>query len=578
MFQEGFVDVVLRNARVIDGTGRTAVAADVAISEGRITEVGTVDARPDVAEVDLDGLVLAPGFIDAHTHYDAQVLWDPDITPSCWHGVTTVVMGNCGFGVAPTRPEHRTMVLKMLENVEGMPIEALSAGVTWSFETFPEYLDAVDRIDKRLNVAAYVGHSAIRNYVLGSESNARPSTAEETDQMADLVAEAMDAGAIGFSTSGSPTHFGGDGSPVPSRLALFEEVCALVEPLGRVQRGVIASAPGPDLHVPQFAELSRRTGRPVTWAGVLTAEANPGRATEQVAASRHGPGSVWPQITCYPLTVEVSLDDPYSLNQVGAFREALGVDAADLPQLYADPAWRARAKEQVAELWGSRLALTTVQSEAPDGTAITGPTLGELGAAAGVHPLDYMLDRAIAEDLTTRFRVVLVNDGQAELDELLRGSDTLLALSDAGAHTSYLCDADFTTHLLGWYVRERAVLSLEHAVWRLTGHPASVFGLHDRGRIAPGYVADLVAFDADVVGPETPKRVSDLPGGARRMVSRSAGIEHVWVNGVPIRRGGRDVEGARPGVLIRGADGPATSTAPTGPTTLQDDPPTGDHR
>jgi N-acyl-D-aspartate/D-glutamate deacylase len=545
------VDLVLRNAHVVDGTGSAAIRADVGIDGGRIAVVGYVGPGA-AAEVDLDGLVLAPGFIDAHTHYDAQVLWDPDLSPSCWHGVTSVVVGNCGFGIAPTRPHDRLAIMQMLEHVEGMPFEALHAGIPWSFETFPEYLDVIEGMGTRLNVAAYVGHTPVRTYVMGDQASVRVATPEERAQMASLVRDAMEAGAIGFSTSGSPTHFGGGGAPVPSRLADYDEFLALGLAVRESGHGVIDCSPGPDLHLSEFAELAKRTGRPITWAGALTEARTPGSATAQVDASRAGPGEVWPQITCRPLTVQVSLEDPYAFNQVEAFREVLDLPVVDRAGRYADPDWRARARDQVEERWGDRLGLATVQSEAADGTIVTGPTLSELATDAGIHPLDVMVERSLAEGLTTRFRVVLINDGQDELDELLRRSDTLLALSDAGAHSAYLCDADYSTHLLADYVRERGALTLEHAIWRLSGQPAEILGLHDRGRIAPGRAADLVAFDPERITSSTPARVRDLPAGAGRIVVRSHGIQHVWVNGIAIRSDGIDRPGVRPGHVLRG--------------------------
>src|SRR2546426_6025951 len=263
------MDFVLRNARLVDGTGAPARAADVGVAGDRIAAVGEIDAGK-AEQIDLDGLTLAPGFVDIHTHYDAQVLWDPDLTPSSWHGVTTVVMGNCGFGIAPTRPDHRSLIARTLENVEGMSVEALEAGIPWTFETFPEYLDTLDGLSTRLNVGALIGHTPVRLYVLGDEAVERPATSDEVARMRAIVAEALAAGAVGFATSKSPTHSGADGKPVPSRLAETDEVFELARALGEAGRGVMQATPGPGLFLEEFAALSKEVGRPVSWTALLT--------------------------------------------------------------------------------------------------------------------------------------------------------------------------------------------------------------------------------------------------------------------------------------------------------------------
>src|SRR5438874_2233720 len=433
------MDVVLRGGQLVDGTGVPARRADVGIEGGRIAAVGDVAAN-GAQEVDLAGLVLAPGFVDIHTHYDAQVLWDRDLTPSCWHGVTTVVMGNCGFGIAPTRPEHRSLIARTLENVEGMSVEALEAGIPWTFETFPEYLDRLDAAPTRLNVGAMIGHTPLRLYVLGDDAVEREATDDEVARMQGIVAEAMAVGAVGFATSKSPTHTGAGGKPVPSRLADTGEVFRIVEALRDAGRGVVQITPGAGLFLKEFAAISQSTGRHVSWTALLTGIGGPGTA----------------------------------------------------------------------------------------------------------------LHLALEEGLDTRFRIVLANDDEEELATLLQDERAVLGLSDAGAHASQLCDACFSTHLLSHWTRDKGVLSWEQAVWRLTGQPAQVFGIADRGLIREGLAADLVAFDPDTVGVQELERVWDLPAGADRLIARSTGVEHVWVNGTPIRQNGEDVADARPGKLLRG--------------------------
>jgi N-acyl-D-amino-acid deacylase len=545
------MDLLLRHATVIDGTGGRSRAADVAVEGDRIAHVrppGELAPAPGTEVVDLDGLVLAPGFIDIHTHYDAQILWDGDLTPSSWHGVTSVVMGNCGFGVAPTRPEHRDTIVRTLENVEGMSTEALHAGIDWCFETFPEYLEALDRRPKRLNVGAFIGHTPLRLFVLGGDE--RAADAGEVEAMRRIVREAMEAGAIGFSTSRQPAHQGAFGRPVPSRFAETDEVSALASVLGELGRGVVQVSIGPGLFVDQFSELSVRHDVPVTWTALVARADKPGAALRTVERGAALPGEVYPQIACRPIVMQISLTDPVPLAEIDVWKEVLARPRAERAALYADAAWRDRARAATVEGWSHRWPKTSVEETGAHPEAV-GVPLDRLAVERGTTPFDLMLDLALADGMATRFRVVLDNDGDGEIADLLADERTLLGLSDAGAHASQLCDACYSTHLLGHWVRERGALDLEAAVWRLTGHPHWAFRLADRGLVQEGFHADLVAFDPDTVGTTPVERVADQPGGADRLVVRSTGVEHVWVNGVATRTAGEDVPGAAPGRLLR---------------------------
>lgn len=546
--------LALRGATVVDGTGAPAARADVLVSDGVITQVGSITETADET-IDLGGLVLAPGFIDPHTHYDAQVLWDRDLTPSSWHGVTSVVTGNCGFGVAPVSVEGRELVMRTLENVEGMPLEALRAGIPWTFESFPQYLDAVAAEPLRCNMAVLFGHTPLRFYVLGEEATERAASAEEIEMMRQALAAGMAAGAIGFSTSRSESHRGAYGRPVPSRLAELSEVWALAETVAASGRGTIEATWGPDFHVEECARLAQDIDRPVTWAAIMAIKENPAMTVdiERRVAEAGGAGSkVFPQVACRPIVVQLSLADPAPLANVPEFGEVLAVDHGRRAALYADPDWRRRAYAGLREKWGNKLDESTVQETALHTFALDGPTLGDLAAARGGNALDVACELALAEDLATRFRVVMVNDDEEQVGRLLTNPSMLLGLSDAGAHTSQLCDANFSTYLLQRFVRELGVLSLETAIWRLTGQPAQVYGLTGRGHLAPGMVADLVAFDPETVGSGPLERVADFPGGADRLVAPSIGIEHVWVDGHRSRIDGKDVPQARHGRLLRG--------------------------
>jgi N-acyl-D-aspartate/D-glutamate deacylase len=476
------------------------------------------------------------------------------VTPSSWHGVTSVIMGNCGFGVAPTKPEHRDIVVRTLENVEGMSMEALNAGIDWCFETFPQYMDALAARGKRLNVGAFLGHTPLRLFVLGGEERAASPT--EVTEMGRLLREALDAGAIGFSTSRQPAHSGAYGRPVPSRFAEVAEVDALAGVLGEAGRGVLAVSIGPGLFISEFSDIAVRHGIPVTWTALVTRTDKPGAALRTVERAGALPGEVYPQIACRPIVMQMTMTDPTPLAAIDEWKEVLALPRDSRASLYTDPAWRDRARPVTLDAWALRWPKVSVQETVTAADA-AGVPLDELAAGRGTTPFDLMLDIALADgvrpgDPATRFGVVLENDADDEIGALLADKRTILGLSDAGAHASQLCDACFSTDLLGKWVRERKALSLEDGVWRLTGHPAQAFRIRDRGLVREGYFADLVAFDPATIGAGALERVYDQPGGADRLVARSTGVTHLWVNGVAARRDGADIPGVAAGQLLKG--------------------------
>ncbi len=552
-------DLLIRGGTLIDGTGAPARKGDLAATQGRIVALGNVrgEAR---RTLDATGCVVAPGFVDIHTHYDAQVLWDRMLTISPWHGVTTVVIGNCGFGIAPTRPAHRNLVLRTLENVEGMSLAALRAGVgeEWPFETFPEYLDAVEERGMAINVGALIGHTPLRLYVLGEEATEREATGDEIAQMKALVAEALDAGALGFATSKSPTHVGYAGRPVPSRIAAKEEIIALASALGEKGRGVMQATVGVGLFLDEMEEIQQLIGRPISWTALLADLFGPtGHRSllEKHAEMQRRGVQVFPQVACRPLTFEYQWKAPFPFASMRLFEPVSAADFEGKKRIYADLEFRRTFREHggKAVLGGSWQ--DTVVSECAHDPQAVGRSLSELAAERGVHPVDLALDIGLASNLEARFRVQIANKSEDIVAELLTHPAVMLGLSDAGAHASQLCDACFSTHLLSHWVRDKGVLSIEQAVRLLTTRSAEVFGITDRGRLAEGMAADVVVFDPGEVGCSPLRRVYDMPAGADRLVADAAGIRAVVVNGTLIREDGRDrvdAGGPLPGRLLRG--------------------------
>ncbi|MEY2455565.1 MAG: N-acyl-D-amino-acid deacylase [Acidimicrobiaceae bacterium] len=538
------MDLVLRGANVVDGSGAPAQRVDVGIEGDRIVAVAPDVDGGTAAEVALDGLVLAPGFIDVHTHLDAQVLWDPDVTPCSWYGVTSVVMGNCGFGIAPTRPEHREAVMRIMESVEDMSYECLQAGIDWDFESFPEYLDTLDRVPKRINVAAMVGHTPTRLFVLGDEADERTELAgDELAQMRSIVDEALAAGAVGFATSRFPTANGRDGKPVPSRLASADECHHLAEAVQASGHGVFMAAWGPDLEPRDMARIAEELDIPVTWAPFAAKFLS--EVTETTAR-------VVPQMTTRPIVAQLNLRKPYFFGVLDEFKQIIESPPERRASVYADPSWRDLARPA---LNGSRLGRSlakAVISYSPNQPALIDRRLADVADERGVDVFDAMIDVAIVDDLDTRFELTLLEVDAAFMTELLPSEHCVIALGDAGAHATQLCDACQPVSFLQDWVRERQAVSLEHAIWRLARQPADLFGFGDRGRIEVGAIADLVAFDPTTVGVSGRERVFDMPAGAERLIIRPTGIEHVWVNGVAVRRDGVEVPGAHPGRLLRG--------------------------
>jgi len=546
-------DLVIKGGTVVDGSGGPGRLADVAITGDRVTAIGSGLTGNDV--LDATGHVVAPGFIDNHTHFDAQVFWDPALTPSCFHGVTTVVAGNCGFSIAPCRPEHREFIARTLEQVEDMDFTALSAGIPWEFESFPEYLAAVRRRGVVLNYGVYVGHTAIRLFVMGDDFE-RAANDAEVGRMREVLTEAMEAGALGFASSRLPTHNGAYGKPIPSRYAEESEMETLAEVLGELDRGVLMIAPG-NYPLESLYALSNRVGRPLTWTALATDPSGRYRKRAEFHSAQHRNGAdVWPQVTPRPIVFQVVLNAPFPLNVGPRFAALVGRPSTDRMAAYSDPEWRRAAAEELDTAtdrprprWDTFTVAESLRH--PD---LVGRNLSQLASDRGVHPIDIMCELAVDDELETRINCTLANDDPDGIAFLLNLPGTILGLSDAGAHVRQICDAAQATELLGTWVRERGVLSVEQAVRKLSGEQADLLRLTDRGYLREGAFADVVVFDPTTVAPGPTKRLYDFPGGSERLTAdQPSGIAHVLVNGVPIRRDGTQLEQAdagRPGMLI----------------------------
>jgi N-acyl-D-aspartate/D-glutamate deacylase len=551
-------DFLIRDALLLDGLGGAPRRGDLAVSEGRIAALGR-GLGPARATLDAQGLALMPGIVDNHTHYDAQITWDPLLSPSPALGVTSAVIGNCGFTIAPCRAGDRELVMRNLTQVEGMSLEALRAGIRWDFETVPEYLDMLGRRGAAANVAAFVGHSAVRSYVMGEAATRRAASDDEIAAMRAIVLEGVRAGAAGFATSTSPAHNGEGGVPMPSRLADERELRALVGCLAEAGRGVFMLTKGGQTKMEFLESLAALSGRPVVVAALLHNSTNP-RAVfddlEAIAAANARGRRMLGAVSCCPLSFDFTLRSPYPIEGLEAWRPALGLKDEALKARLSERAFRDAIRAELARPAHFRLfngeweKLTVVQS--PRHPETEQRDIASLAAAGGKDPLDLWFDLALEDGLATVFVALTLNSDEEAVGRMLRHPCSLVSLSDAGAHLTFFNDAGFGLHLLGHWVRERAVLKLEEAVQKLTSHPAAVFGIQGRGSLKQGNFADLVLFDPATVGRGPKRRVFDLPGGAPRLTTDARGVHGVWVNGKRVADANGPLPLERlPGILLR---------------------------
>ncbi len=561
-------DLLIKNGWVVDGSGRPRYRADVGVMGGKIAAIGRI--RESAKEVlDAEGHVVAPGFVDGHTHMDAQVFWDPLGTCSCWHGITTVVMGNCGFTLAPCAKEDRHLVIRNLQRAEDISLEAMEAGIDWKWKTFAEFLDVVDGLPKGINYSGYMGHSALRTYVMGERAFEQAASEDDLQAMSAELRSGLRAGAIGFTTSRSPSHETPDRRPVASRMASWDEVRRLVGVMGDMNAGIFelagegvdrdANNPGIADYHRRLRELAVETGRPVTF-GLFSRRDAPEaykayvKLLEDTAAQG---GRMTAQVHSRALSAVLSYKTQLPFDRLPVWRELRALPLDEQKRRLRDPELRkklvAAAKEREDRKAIGTEARPAVYEWIHVMESVHGKhrSVAEIAQQRGVDPVEAMIDLGLETDMEVFFLQPIANENQEIALELIKNPRTVVTFSDSGAHVSQLMDASLQTHLLAHWVREKQALTLEEAVRMLTFDTATMWGFSDRGLVREGMAADFVVFDPDTIAAEMPEVVNDLPAGARRLIQRCRGIAATVVNGEILLRDGKHT-GALPGRLLRG--------------------------
>ncbi|HXG20163.1 MAG TPA: amidohydrolase family protein [Methylomirabilota bacterium] len=557
-------DLIIENARICDGTGKPSFYGSVAVKDGLIAAIGKSHGEAAVKKLNADGLALAPGFIDPHTHYDAQVAWDPLVTCSSWHGITTVVMGNCGVGVAPVQPKARDIVMWDLVNVEAIPFDVMQRGIDWQWETHAQYLDVLQKRGMGINIASMAALTPLRHYVIGEESFERAATPEEIAQMQHVFRDAIRAGAFGLSTTILNNHIGFEGRPLACRNASREELSALCQVLREEGRGAIEIAlTGTNIGQVSDDEydllkfLVDESQRPVTFLALFN---KPGKPDSYLhAVEKIQPILSWnkavPQVTCRPLRIQFNMRNPFIFAIFSAWHPVFNKSVEEQMKIYGDPGFRQAFREEMdrrrifAGQWG-RMTVLDAKTPAVQAHVASKKTVAEIAREQGKDPIDAFLDLAIADRLELMFDLQALNFELEGVKNLVSDDRFLIGLSDGGAHVDMLCDAGYATYLLGRWVRQHQVLSLEEGVRRLTSVPADFFGIPKRGRIAQGLVADLTLFDPETIDAKDPEYVWDLPGGGKRFVAKSTGIKATIVSGQVLYQDG-EYQGGLPGKVLR---------------------------
>lgn len=538
-------DLLIKDAEIYDGTGAEPVKANLWIKDAHVVGIGS--DTPDAKEVvDAQGLALMPGFVDVHTHYDAQVTWDRTCSPSPSLGVTTCVMGNCGFGIVPSPPAVRDTIMKNLSVVEGMDLDALRTGIDWQFESFADYMSALEKIGPYPNLAVLIGHSAVRTEVMRDEAWVREKpTDNELAQMRAMVQDALSEGAVGFASSFSINHVGHGGIPMPSTIATVDEFGHLAEAVGEAGKGIVQMSAGSRGTVEAMEPIVEKIGRRMflTTGAAMYNASDPDRGRswfEACADARTRGNELYVQIPCQPLSFDFTMANAYPFFSHAAFADIKAHSPAQLMEVFQDTGFRDAFREDLKNpvvgtifkgTWDQVFIGATANDE---NRHLQNRTVADVASEQSIDPLDMMLDLSLSENLETAFLGKFLNVGDEGVGELLRHEHGVVSLSDAGAHLIYMCDAGYGLHLLSRWVRELEVFSLAEGVRRLTSHPADLYGIKERGRLTPGSFADMVMFNPATIGVGQPERVTDLPGGGPRTIRRAQGIHSVWVNGTQV--------------------------------------------
>lgn len=560
-------DLVVKNGTVVDGSGLPRYRADIGVKDGRIATIGRISA-PARETVDAEGHVVSPGFVDGHTHMDAQVFWDPLGTCSCYHGVTTVVMGNCGFTLAPCRESEADHVFRNLERAEDISRQAMLSGIKWRWESFPQFLDVLDGLPKGINYSGYIGHSALRTYVMGERAFHEAASEDEIRRMAHEVQNAIRAGAIGFSTSRSVNHQTSDDHPVASRMASWQEMATMVRAMGELDAGILeiaGEATGANReraakYYTDLKDLSIETGRPITF-GMFGTRIAPGAwrpcfdLVEQ--AAREG-GRLFVQVHSRALNVLLSFETHTPFDKWEVWREVRALPLEAQKAALRNPDTKRRLIEAANRRYnGPEVRGTEARPPDWDWTyimdTVAGPhrSVAEVARERGVDPVELMIDLALERDLKLFFIQPIANEDQDVALEMMKHPRSVVTFSDSGAHVSQIMDNSLQTHLLSHWVREKQAFTLEEAVRLITYDTATQWGFHDRGLLREGMAADIVVFDPETVAPRMPQVVTDLPAGAKRLRQTADGIRATIVNGQVLLRGNQHT-GALPGRLLRG--------------------------
>jgi N-acyl-D-aspartate/D-glutamate deacylase len=553
-------DLLIKNGRVVDGSGLPAFIADVGVKDGKIVGIGSLNESA-ARTIDAAGLVVAPGFIDHHTHMDGQILWDPYGTCEPQHGVTSIVMGNCGLALAPMKPGDEDAIVKSFVRVEAIPRIALEKGVRWGWRSYADYLNKLEG-NIGINVGGLVGHIAVRQYVMGEESTQRTATADEVQGMRAQVRDALRGGALGFSTNRNERHMREDGLPVASRLATEEELLALCDVMRELNSGIIQTNHGRHCveQLPEYDRIARRARRPLVWQSIQYKDSEPNLWKEQlagIAATFHAGYQAYGLTHTIPLMRHFSLQNTQVFDEFPTWKNIMFIPVEDRKKALSNVATRQKLREDFNDprptsfhrKWERVFIEKTVK---PENQQYTAKSVAEYAALRGQDPLDAFLNLSLEEDLQTTFETTNRGENPAAMSEIMRSPYVMIGTSDAGAHVQFGADFAYCTTLLGLWVRDRKLISLEQAVHKLTFHVASIYGLNNRGLLRPGFAGDVTVFDLNTIRSHAPEWAQDYPAGTKRLIQRADGVHYTIVNGRVIYEDGR-LSGDMAGQVLRGS-------------------------